>query len=1176
VSLIVSELNSCSSSSSISFILIEGKECEAGMFFDSKKCTICPGGYFQNSDGKNQCIECSVGYYRPNFSRKQDAKFCLECDDQNEPGKTVCPGCEFGFGLELNAMYNKNDNKYNKTLFDERKCSITNNTNKVCCSCNAGYFNSGGNNQCRECQPGYYSKPTPLKNRSIEFVYGSCEVCSPGKFSTITKGKSKDVCKSCGEGKYGSLSPENRNQESSGCKNCPKGFYGAVENITRCSSCFFGQYQDEVKSIECKKCTKGRYGDEAASYTPCKNCPVGRSQNIKGQAMCIACPSGKFSNETGEEKCKNCPEGYYRAHDTDNNNNKVMTSNCSSCPEGWYQNIGGQSACILCGTGQYQNRYETGGKTCRNCPKGMYQDQMGKENCTSCQPGMYQDDEGGNRCNKCAVGRFASKEHSTTCEKCEYGKYSREESSEKCKTCDKFKVPNQQSSECVTPTWKTPSSCSKDEYLDDSSSDPFKHKCIKCPFGGSCIGSSTLDGTYGIVKNCSGNNYENRVGCIYVKHSSNVSSSELESIVPLFGFYKCRDNSEKYGDNEKSEHKLFDECIFHPACLGASNPSLEEQFALRENQTNLKEGRCNIAYVEDSLLCSACKNGFSHSDIPGKCDKCPSMEENTNLAILGIFIGIIGTVIYVVITLKMGFDETDGIKSIGFSFLQLLSLLTTFPIAWPKIFTAIFNVGGTITVLGQHLVDLKCLWAETGSNEITDAYVFYTFKVLWAISAPILISGCLLCWGLLRILPCIKFASSCNAEYRGNIRASVVALLYLIYPALCAETFSMFACRSVCSKSNSGKLYLFADLRETCFTGRHLDYIIGLGIPMLLLYVIGLPLAAVIGVKRLKARALLKEKPSFTLKGHKTWQLFYAIYRKDTWWWEATVAGRKVTIAAIGVFGAVLGDMQTHVTSAVIVFIIMATSYVRPYATKQDDTVVIARGGILQGVEMSCLLALWLTLWAGSIFNNYPRCMDPTKRNGETLGWCDGLSIIVALIDIFVIIMIIFAFCYLVWIKNKMEKQGKENARERAMKRVTVEENAEKRRQSVTLQMSALAHSRGGGENKVYENLFTTKKGISENELYENPLNSKNTALAMNDKKKGRKKRKSIVKSVMNSKNNSNKNHASAELSVNVKPITIQTTPRIEQTSNEWDRYFDQTSGKWYKVNRATGVSKWV
>ena len=84
------------------------------MFFDSKKCTICPGGYFQNSDGKNQCIECSVGYYRPNFSRKQDAKFCLECDDQNEPGKTVCPGCEFGFGLELNAMYNKNDKNTTK------------------------------------------------------------------------------------------------------------------------------------------------------------------------------------------------------------------------------------------------------------------------------------------------------------------------------------------------------------------------------------------------------------------------------------------------------------------------------------------------------------------------------------------------------------------------------------------------------------------------------------------------------------------------------------------------------------------------------------------------------------------------------------------------------------------------------------------------------------------------------------------------------------------------------------------------------------------------------------------------------------------------------------------------------------------------------------------------------
>ena len=61
------------------------------------------------------------------------------------------------------------------------------------------------------------------------------------------------------------------------------------------------------------------------------------------------------------------------------------------------------------------------------------------------------------------------------------------------------------------------------------------------------------------------------------------------------------------------------------------------------------------------------------------------------------------------ITLSDGgtLDESDGAKSIGLSFIQLISLLVTFPIAWPPIFVAIFQVGGAITVLGQHLVNLK-------------------------------------------------------------------------------------------------------------------------------------------------------------------------------------------------------------------------------------------------------------------------------------------------------------------------------------------------------------------------------------------------------------------------------------------------------------------------------------
>lgn len=643
-------------------------------------------------------------------------------------------------------------------------------------------------------------------------------------------------------------------------------------------------------------------------------------------------------------------------------------------------------------------------------------------------------------------------------------------------------------------------------------------------------------------------------GCIYVKSSvpaddlsgNDASIASAQNIVPLFGFYKC--------NVTKTNKPLFDSCLFPASCLGAANPSLEEQYNLPSNQTNLKQGTCNTAYVPHSLLCHACKDGYSHhSKIPGKCDKCPSKEQNQNFAILGVVIGVVGTIIYVWVTLTMGFDETDGIKSIGLSFVQLLSLLTTFPIAWPEIFTQIFQVGGAITVLGQHFVDLKCLLEGT---DVSDADVFYTFTAMWAVSAPTLVVACLFCWGVLRIVPCAKFASSCNQAFWGNVRASIVALLYLIYPALCAQTFSLFACRSICSEPNT--LFLLRDLREVCYVGRHLDYVLGLGLPMLFLYVVGLPLAAYTGVKRLKKRALRKNKPSYTLKGHTTWQLFYAVYRKETWWWEVTVAGRKVIIAAIGVFGAVLGGMQTHVTSVVIVCIIMATSYVRPFTTSEDaSTGIVAGSGILQGVEMVCLLALWLTLWAGSIFNTYPRCLDPLSTEGLTLGWCDALSLLVGTIDIAVILMLVIGFCYLVWRRKKIEQEIQENGGDETPRSKLKRESNGRRLEEEKNEAAEAAEDRGG-QKKIHET-----PAQSQQQRTKKPEKTKSVEVQMSELAT----KKQVYDNPMN-KNEVIKG-GTGELSLDIK------SDSEHLNAQQWDRYLDAKTNQWYRVNKLTGESNW-
>ena len=90
---------------------------------------------------------------------------------------------------------------------------------------------------------------------------------------------------------------------------------------------------------------------------------------------------------------------------------------------------------------------------------------------------------------------------------------------------------------------------------------------------------------------------------------------------------------------------------------------------------------------------------------------------------------------------------------------------------------------------------------------------------------------------------------------------------------------------------------------------------------MLFLYVIGLPVGALVMVWRLHRRAVRKNKRVYECKGHSTWGLFYSAFREGTWWWEGTVATRKIGIAAIGVFGSSMGEMQVHGTAWLIVIV---------------------------------------------------------------------------------------------------------------------------------------------------------------------------------------------------------------------------------------------------------------
>jgi hypothetical protein len=773
---------------------------------------------------------------------------------------------------------------------------------------------------------------------------------------------------------------------------------------------------DLARGIGATQCScKGNYDG-----TQCQSCGIGTTEDVRSQQeasigfskppVCTECVAGQYRTSVGFKLKRDEFTLTYGGHNPGDVCPRRGVLIGSSCKILETRGFVSESMCLDCTQGLFNNR--TGMTTCFSCPKGYYSSTNASSFCLPCQP-----------------GRFSSKEASSKCAECAAEKYQPNPTSDICMSCPNGKVSSTLFTSCIQPSYKTAGDCNPvDEYLQENKQNPHENSCVRCPKGASCSGPITWEG-----------------------------------VRPLFGWARCLNDSSK-----------FDKCPYPASCWGGKNA------AFRDGQypSNLdrKNGSCgkqknsaNVsAYVPLSRLCFRCNEGFSHSEaLDSKCDECPAKENNLFLIFAAIIGMCIGLVIYIQITLSDGgsLDESDGAKSIGLSYLQLLVLTRTFPIAWPQIFMTLFNISGSVTELGQHIINIKCLFPT-----MTEADVFFARAIAWACAPVALLLSATLTWVCVAAIircACTKCLSKVT-ELKIKIHVSNVGLLYLLWPSLCSQTFSLFACRSVCGDNS---LYLRADLDETCWQGRHLTFILSVGLPMILLYIIGLPLASVLRLKLMERRAdemaqlvnvaaavdenkyhpnnLDNQISHIALHlpvEHKIYGLFYSAYRKETWWWEGTVAARKIVIAMIGVFGARMGVVQVSLALFLVVFIFGVTSHVRPYGGRTRN--------MLHGMEMLSLFAAFATLWAGSVFNSYPSCQNTemetencnnlqtvtlcTKASASncawkegkcvslglpTLVWCDLVSWIIVLINVFVVLIIAIGFVYIKRVEGKPAEQ---------------------------------------------------------------------------------------------------------------------------------------------------------
>ena len=471
-------------------------------------------------------------------------------------------------------------------------------------------------------------------------------------------------------------------------------------------------------------------------------------------------------------------------------------------------------------------------------------------------------------------------------------------------------------------------SCSNKEYLNDTATATRDWSCDVCPKGAECDGNIRYDGVRG-----------------------------------KFGYWRVPGPAPQ----------VFRKCLFPAACLGAAN---DEEFGKYFNDSTRHDRSTDLArmdspeqcyvpwgYAETCVgercrLCSSCTHGYKRIG-RARCKECPKQDANRALLVVGILAVVLGASTIIALTIRAGaavVTVSEATKKILLNYLQVVSLAALFPMQWPPQVESFFAVQSAISSASKALLSPDC-----ELSWMVPAEAFYQKQIGFSLLPVIIVVACTAVWQIAQCLRC-----SCGAGprffarvkqappgfYHNRAILSWVVLLYLSYPTMVKQGFAMLACERV-----GDNFWLAADLQEPCVKGRHLAYTLTVCLPQILLYVLGLPLAATLLLHRNRKR-LMHQRTQFR------WGLLYAGYRADVFWWELTIIMRKIVLVLVGgVFGARLGpDMQVYMALAMVVVFIVLHLGVRPF-----DELTKAHK-VLHWLELGALMVCWGTLYCGMLY----------------------------------------------------------------------------------------------------------------------------------------------------------------------------------------------------------------
>ena len=252
------------------------------------------------------------------------------------------------------------------------------------------------------------------------------------------------------------------------------------------------------------------------------------------------------------------------------------------------------------------------------------------------------------------------------------------------------------------------------------------------------------------------------------------------------------------------------------------------------------------------------------------------------------------------------------------------------------------EIQGQVTSLGTAYLDFGCLRGQPRDDFVGETLIYALFPVVLItvvfVVAAVKNGGRSGGWKL----------TKATTSYLG------VLVLFFMQPYLVKRFALVFSCVKLGSSSTD--LYLSEDFAVQCWvSGRHWVYIVLLGLPLFLVYVLGVPLAVYLILSRpdsklkiaqisdwlnsyLSPSSARPEGSSDTSVKFRDFQKNYGFlfvgYKPQYYYWEIVVMIRKACLSLLGVVFAF--DIRAQVNLGILVLMVaaIAQAYLSPFDSK--------------------------------------------------------------------------------------------------------------------------------------------------------------------------------------------------------------------------------------------------